>query len=55
MSFQHFAHRPPSVGIHLLTDPLPHRSISISAEEQPLVSSKRRTRQIKRKKSGLRL
>jgi hypothetical protein len=54
MKYQYFAHRPPSVGIHLLSDPLPKRSISICTESQALTSSKRQAAQTKMKKPDLR-
>jgi hypothetical protein len=55
MKYQHFAHRPPSAGIHLLSDPLPKRTTSIYVEEKPILGPpKRRTMRSKTKKPGLR-
>jgi len=52
MSNQLFTHRPPSTGIHLLTDPLPERvesPASSSAVSKPPTAKKQRPR---RPKSG---
>ena len=55
MKSQHFTHRPPSVGIHLLSDPFPKRTTFMNVEEQATsVSEKRRIPRPKMKKSGLR-
>lgn len=50
MNNQSFTHRPPSTGIHLLSDPLPKRSADL--EDKNLVSAKRPP--AKNKKSGTR-
>jgi len=51
-----FAHRPPSPGIHLLSDPFPERvqsPSSLRAENEDLISSKQKSAKAKAKKSGL--
>ncbi|MDB4793532.1 hypothetical protein OAG63_00705 [Methylacidiphilales bacterium] len=54
MKDQSFTHRPPTTGIHLLSDPLPKRTTSLDVEEQRrnLVLSK--IAAARNKKSGLR-
>jgi len=57
MSKPYFAHRPPSVGVHLLSDPFPPRSVSPAArqgENSDTGVSKRQTRPAKAKKATLR-
>jgi hypothetical protein len=57
MSKIYFAHRPPSVGVHLLSDPFPPRTVSPAAsqgDEADTGVSKRQTRPAKTKKPTLR-
>jgi len=54
MKRQNFSHRPPTIGIHLLSDPPPPRIASTRAESQNLTSPKQASAQPKIKKAGLR-
>jgi hypothetical protein len=53
----YFAHRPPSVGVHLLSDPFPPREVSpaaLQSDNEDAAISKRQTRPAKTKKPTLR-
>jgi hypothetical protein len=57
MSKIYFAHRPPSVGVHLLSDPFPPRTVSPAALQgdiEDTASTKRLPRSTKAKKPTLR-
>jgi hypothetical protein len=53
MKDQTFAHRPPSTGVHLLSDPLPERVVSMAATSTNEAKSLTRARhRAKARKSG---